>query len=131
MEILIQVSSEYSDSIIPSLFMAMRFKSEGKDVAVLFEWRALIAFAEKKLEYSPSLAKYTHGIEEKAGKMGLPTDPMDYLKGVKAAGVPIYGCGIVALLSGITEKLPPEIQLLEDQDIAKPYLEAKKVINGF
>jgi len=63
--------------------------------------------------------------------MGLPTDPIDYLKGTKAAGVPIYGCGIVALLSGISEKLPPEIQLLDDQDIAKPYIEAEKVISGF
>jgi predicted peroxiredoxin len=131
MEILIQVSSGYSDSIIPSLFMAMRFKSKGKDVAVLFEWRALIAFAEKKFEYSPSLAEYKHGIDEKAGKMGLPTDPMDYLKGAKAAGVLITGCGPAAVFSEIADKLPPEIQVVEMQDITKPFLEAKKIISGF
>jgi hypothetical protein len=33
--------------------------------------------------------------------MVLPIDPMDYLKGAKAAGVTIYGCGVAALLSGI------------------------------
>lgn len=131
MDILIQVGIGYSDSIIPSLYMASKFKREGKDVAILFEWRPLIAFAEKKFEYSPSVVKYQHVIEEKAREMGLPLDPMDYLKGAKAAGVAIYGCGVVALLSGIMEKLPPEIQLLDDNNITKPLLEAKKIISGY
>lgn len=131
MEILIQVGSGYSDSIIPGLYMASKFKSEGKDVAVLFEWRPLVAFAERNFEYSPSVAKYKNEIEEKARNMGWPVDPMDYLKGAKAAGVAIYGCGVAALLSGIIEKMPPEIELLDDNNITKPLLEAKKVISGY
>jgi peroxiredoxin family protein len=130
MEILIQVSSGYWDNIVPGLIMASRFKSEGKDVAVRFEWRALIAFAEKRYEYSPLAEKYSDVIEENAKKMGLPIDPMDYLKGAKASGVPVYGCGIEASLAGITDKLPPEIQLISE-DITKLFKDAKKIISGF
>ena len=130
MEILIQVSSGYWDNIVPGLIMASKFKSEGKDVAVRFEWRALIAFAEKKYKFSPLAEKYAHVIEENAKKMGLPIDPMEYLKGAKAAGVPLYGCGIEASLAGITDKLPPEIHLISD-DLTKIFLDAKKIISGF
>jgi predicted peroxiredoxin len=131
MEVLIQVSSGYIDSISSSLFMASKFKSEGIDVAVIFEWRALVAFAEKKFEYSPLVAKYAPAIEENARKMGLSIDPMDHMKGAKAAGVPLYYCGIEAVLAGITEKLPSEMQLLEEKDLTRHFLEAKKVISGF
>jgi peroxiredoxin family protein len=131
MDILVKVISGYSDSIIPSLIMALKLKGERKEVVVFFEWRALVAFAEKRFEYSPSVAKYTTAIEENAAKMGLPFDPMDYLKGAKAAGIPLYGCAVEAALSGVTEKVPSEIQLMEEKDLSKSVLEAKKIISGF
>ena len=131
MDILIQVSSGYVDTIMPSLIMASKLKSEGTDVTVFFEWRALVAFAENKFEYSSSVAKYAATIEENARKMGVPIDPMYLLKGAKAAGIPIYGCAVEAVLAGITEQVPPEIQLMEEQDLSKPLLEAKKVVSGF
>ncbi len=131
MDILIQVSSGNLETIIPSLIMASKLKSEGSDVVVFFEWRALVAFAEKKFNFSSTVARYATTIDENAKKMGLPTNPMDLLKGAKAAGVPIYGCAVEAALSGITEKVPPEIQLMEEPDLTKPLLEAKKVVSGF
>ncbi len=131
MDILIQVSSENLETIIPSLIMASKLKNEGADVVVFLEWRALVAFAEKKFNFSSLVARYAATIDENARKMGLPTDPMDLLKGAKAAGVPIYGCAVEAALSGITERVPPEIQLMAEPDLTKPLLEAKKVVSGF
>lgn len=131
MDILIQVSSGYSDSTIPSLIVALKLKGEGKEVVVFFEWRALVAFAEKRFEYSPSVAKYTTSIEENAAKMGLPFDPMGYLKGTKAAGIPFYGCAVEAALSGITEKVPPEIQLMEEKNLSKPVLGQRRLSADF
>jgi len=55
---------------------------------------------------------------------------MDLLKAVKADGVLIYGCAVEAALTGITEKIPPEIELLLYEDLSKPY-EAKKIVGGF
>ena len=131
MDILIQVSSGNLETIIPSLIMASKLKSKGADVVVFFEWRALVAFAEKKFDFSSAIARYADSIKENSRKMGLPIDPMDLLKGAKAAGVPIYGCAVEAALSGITEKVPPEIQLMEEPDLTKPLLEAKKIVSGF
>jgi hypothetical protein len=42
---------------------------------------------------------------------------MDLLKAVKADGVLIYGCAVEAALTGITEKIPPEIELLPYEDL--------------
>jgi hypothetical protein len=53
------------------------------------------------------------------------------MKGAKAVGVTIYSCGVVALLSDRIEKLPPEIQLLDNKYITKPLMEAKKIISGY
>ncbi len=131
MDILIQVSSGNLETIIPSLIMASKLKSEGADVVVFCEWKALVAFVEKKFEFSSSVARYAATIKENARKMGLPIDPMDLLKGAKAAGVPVYGCAVEAALSGITEDVPSEIQLMEEPDLAKPLLEAKKIVGGF
>jgi peroxiredoxin family protein len=131
MDILIQVSSGELETIIPSLIMASKLKSEGADVVVFFEWRALVAFAEKRFEFSSPVARYASSIEENARKMKLPTDPMVLLKGAKAAGIPIFGCAVEAALSGITEKVPSEIKLMEEPELTKPLLEAKKIISGF
>jgi hypothetical protein len=38
---------------------ASKLKKEGEDVVIFFDWRALVAFAEKKFEFSPSVAKYS------------------------------------------------------------------------
>jgi hypothetical protein len=46
----------------------LNLKSEEADVVVFFEWRALVAFAEKKFEYSPLLSKYATAIEKNAAK---------------------------------------------------------------
>lgn len=128
---LIQVSWGSLDTIIPSFMMAYKLKSEGKDVIMFFEWRALVAFAENKFEYSPSVAKYAATITENAKRMEMPTDPMDFLKMAKTAGIPMYACAVEAALSGLTEKVPPEIQLMEEADLTKPLLEPKKIVSGF
>jgi len=85
---------------------------------------------EKDFKYSSPVAKYAAITEENAKKMGIPTDPMALLKGAKAAGIPVYGCAVEAALSGITGKVPPEIELLEQADLTKPIIEAKKIIGG-
>jgi peroxiredoxin family protein len=131
MDILIQVNSGYIDTIMPSLIMALKLKSEGTDVTVFFEWRALVAFVEQKFDYSSSVAKYASTIEENAKKMGVPVDPMYLLKGAKAAGIPMYGCAVEAALTGIAEKVPSEIELMEEKDLSKPFLEAKKITGEF
>lgn len=130
MDMLIQVSSGWIDTIMPSLLMASKLKKEGGDVVIFFEWRALVAFAEKKFEFSPSVAKYAATIFENTKKMGFPTDLMDLLKAAKADGIPIYGCAVEAALTGITEKIPPEIELMPYEDLSKPF-EAKKIVGGF
>ncbi len=130
MDLLIDVHSGEIDTLIPNLFMASMLKGQGVDVAVFLEWRALVAFVEKGFKYSSPVAKYAGVTEENAKKMRIPTDPMTLLKGAKAAGVPIYGCAVEAALSGITEKVPPEIQLLDHSDLARPIIEAKKIIGG-
>lgn len=77
MDILIDVNSGDKDTLIPSLIMASKLKSEGVDVVVFLEWRALVAFVERNFEYSSPVEKYAATIEENAKKMGLPTDPTD------------------------------------------------------
>jgi peroxiredoxin family protein len=131
MDVLIQVSSGYLDTIIPSLIIASRLKNEGTDVAVLFQWRALVTYSEKKFEYSPSIAKYAATIGGCEKKIGLPLDPMDFLKRTRAAGIPIYSFAVEAELSGIKEKVPPEIQLIDEEGLTKLILEVKKVVSGF
>jgi hypothetical protein len=37
---------------------------------------------------------------------------------------------VEAALSGVREKVPPEIELLELADLSKPIVEAKKIIGG-
>jgi peroxiredoxin family protein len=130
MDLLIDVHSGEIDTLIPNLFMASMLKAQGVDVAVFLEWRALVAFVEKDFKYSSPVAKYAAKTEENAKKMGMQTDPMALLKGAKAAGIPVYGCAVEAALSGIAGKVPPEIELLEQADLAKPIIEAKKIIGG-
>jgi peroxiredoxin family protein len=130
MDLLIDIHSGEIDTLIPNLVMASMLKAQGVDVAVFLEWRALVAFVEKDFKYSSSIAKYAAITEENAKKIGLPTDPIILLKGAKAAGIPIYGCAVEAALSGITEKVPPEVELLEQADLTKPIIEAKKIIGG-
>lgn len=129
-EILI-ICPENKESIIVSLIEASQLKSGGADVAVFIEWGALIAFAEKKFEYSPPIKRYAATLEKNLKKMGYSTEPMDYLKTAKDAGVPMYGCVVEATTLGIKDKLPAEIQLLELPDSTKLLVEAKKVIGGF
>jgi peroxiredoxin family protein len=130
MDLLIDVHSGEVDTLVPNLVMASMLKAEGVDVAVFLEWRALVAFVEKDFTFSAPLAKYAVTTEENAKKMGIPTDPMTLLRGAKAAGIPIYGCAVEAALSGITERVPPEIQLLQQTDLTRPIVEAKKIIGG-
>jgi hypothetical protein len=111
--------------------MASRLKSERTEVAVLLQWRALVAYSEKKFEYSPSIAKYAAAIGESEKKMRLPLHPVDFLKRIRAAGIPAYSFAVEVALSGITEKVPPEIQLIDEEGLTKLLLEAKKVVSGF
>jgi len=130
MDLLIDVRSGETDCLIPNLVMALSLKAQGLDVSVFLEWRALVAFVEKGFKYSSPMAKYAPAIEENAKRMGVPVDPMALLEAVKAAGIPIYGCAVEASLSGVREKVPPEVELLEMADLTKPIVEAKKSIGG-
>ena len=130
MDLLVDVHSGEMDTLIPNFIMASALKAQGVDVVVFLEWRALVAFVEKDFKYSSPVEKYAAIIEEEAKKMGVPIDPMILLKGAKAAGIPIYSCGVEAALCGITEKVPPEIELLEQAYLTKPIIEAKKIIGG-
>ncbi len=130
MDLLIDVHSGETDTLIPNLVMASMLKAQGVDVSVFLEWRALVAFVEKDFKYSSPVAKYAAVIEKNAKKMGLPIDPMTLLKAAKAAGIPVYACAVEADLSGIREKVPPEVELLEIADLPRPIVEAKKIIGG-
>jgi hypothetical protein len=63
--------------------------------------------------------------------MELPLDPVDFLKRIRAAGIHVYSFAVGAALSAITEKVPPEIQLIDKEGLTKLLLEAKKVVSGF
>jgi peroxiredoxin family protein len=130
MDLLIDVRSGEIDSLIPNLIMASMLKGQGVDVAVFLEWRALVSFVEKDYSFSSSVAKYAATIAENAKEMGFSTDPMELLRAAKAAGVPVYACAIEAALTGIIERVPPEIKLLDGADLTKPITEAKKIIGG-
>jgi predicted peroxiredoxin len=52
------------------------------------------------------------------------------LRAAKTAGVPVYACAVEAALTGITEKVPPEIELLGEAELTKPIIGAKKIIGG-
>ena len=60
------------------------------------------------------VSKYRTKINENAEKMGLPVDPMKFLDGAKAAGIPLFGCAVEAEICGIKEKIPQEIKLKEE-----------------
>jgi peroxiredoxin family protein len=130
MDLLIDVRSGEVDTLIPNLVMASMLKAKGVDVAVFLEWRALIAFVEKDFKFSQPVAKHASMIQENAKKMGIPADPATLLPNVKAAGIPVYGCAMEAALSGVAGKVPPEIQLLEQAELTRPIVEAKKIIGG-
>ena len=120
------------NSIVTSLNTAIQLKSAGQDVAVFIDWEALVALIDKKLEPAPILMPYVATMMENAKKAGFPEDPMDFLKGAKAAGIPIYTCAATVALLGIGQKLPPEIQPLEfPGEVVKLFAEARKVIGGF
>ena len=118
-------------SIAGSLGTAIQLKGLGQDVAVLLDWEALVAVVDKKLEPAPILAPYAATLMENMKKAGYPEDPLDFLKGAKAAGVPIYTCADTVGALGIAAKLPPEVQPLEPAKLFKLLAEAKKVIGGF
>ncbi len=130
MDLLIDVHSGETDTLIPNLVMALSLKAQGLDVSVFLEWRALVAFVERDFKYSLPVAKYAAVVEGNARRMGLPVDPMALLEAAKAAGIPIYGCAVEAELSGVRERVPPEVELLEMADLTKPIVEAKKIIGG-
>ena len=132
-ETVIMCSGAHSfNSIMTSLSTAIELKGSGQDVAVFLDWEALVAVVDKKLEPAPILAPYVATMMENAKKAGFPEDPMDFLKGAKAAGIPIYTCADTVGLLGIAAKLPPEIQPLESpREIVKLFAEAKKIIGGF
>jgi peroxiredoxin family protein len=132
-ETVIMCSGAHSfSSVGTSLTVAIQLKGAGQDVAVFLDWEALVAVVDKKLEPAPILAPYAATMVKNAKKAGFPEDPMDFLKGAKAAGVPIYSCAMTVGLLGIAAKLPPEIQPLEfPGEVVKLFAEAKKVIGGF
>jgi peroxiredoxin family protein len=130
MDLLIDVHSGELDTLIPNLSMASMLKAQGIDVAVFLEWRALVAFVENDFRYSSPLAKYADAIEHGAQETRLPIDPPTLLRGVKAAAIPIYACGVEADLCGIRDKVPPEVQLLPMEELGRPIVEARKIIGG-
>jgi predicted peroxiredoxin len=129
-EVLIWQSDGYLNSIATALFTAAQLKGLGVDVAVVFDEAAIAALAEKKFDPSPALAKYAATIFGTLNKMGMSTDPMDYLKQCKSAGVPLYACGGWCDFLGLRAKVPPEIQVMEIPEIMKLTAEAKRIIGG-
>ena len=123
-------SNGYLNSMGPVFYDAVELKKLGVDVAIFFQGEAIAALAEGKCEWSPALAKYATTIEENMKKMGFPSEPADYLKMCKAAGVPLYGSGGWSDLLGVREKLPPEIQVLEIPEAEKLIAEARNIIGG-
>ena len=118
-------------SISLNVFTAMQLKGMGQDVALFFDWEALVALADKKFQLSPILAPHQAEMMKNMQAAGFPTDPLEFLKGAKAAGVPIYTCAGTVGFLGIADKVPAEIQPLEIPDVMKLLAEAKKVIGGF
>ena len=79
-EVVIWQSDGYLNSICTALFTAAQLKDHGVDVAVMFDEAAATALADNKFDISPPLAKHAQTIMENLKKMGLSTDPMDYVK---------------------------------------------------
>ena len=80
MDLLIDVHSGETDTLIPNLVMASMLKAQGVDVSCSERDKVLVAFVEKDFKYSSPVAKYAAVIEKNAKKMGLPIDPMTLLK---------------------------------------------------
>lgn len=131
-EMLIWCCQGSFSSIGTNLFLATQLKGAGVDIAILFDTEALAALAERKFGYEPTplLKPYEATIQKNMKGIGFSTDVAEYLKGAKAAGIPMYACAGWAGFLGVAQKLPAEVKLMEIPDVVKLLAQAKRIIGG-
>ena len=123
-------SDGYLNAMGPTFYDAVEMKKLGVDVAIFLQGEAIVAVAERKMQWSPLLTKYAKTLEANMKTMGFSSNPDDYLKMCHDAGVPVYGSGGWSDLLGIRFKLPSLVKVLEIPEAEKLMAEAKNIIGG-
>lgn len=128
-DLVIQCTSGSGNAIAGSFVTAVQAKNAGLDVLLVFAQEAVASWTEKKFEFSEGLKPYTGKIYKNIEKLGFPSDPMEYVRMAKDAGVPVFLCELWVTLLEVKEKLPDELRdTMEMPTVIKELLEAKKVI---
>lgn len=119
------------NSYLSTLVVAMNMKKKGDDVAVVFMQEGLASLIKKEFTFSEGLKVHSDDIKSNAEMMGVPADPLDLIKKVKASGVFLYACQAwMKLLGGKPPKykIPDGLEKLELTDLIELLQKAKKVI---
>ena len=142
MDVILICRDALENSLLGNLATAMEIKKTGTEAGVVFTQEALAALAGAPFRWSPLLENRptkmmvskiatAMGIEMTSEKDKRWTDPGRLIKFAKNAGVQLFACPMWAKLLDVEEKLPPEITVLDSQEMLKKMNEAKTIIGGF
>jgi len=142
MDVILICRDALENSLLGNLAMAMEVKKNGTDAGVVFTQEALAALAGEPFRWSPLLENRPTKIKvsKNATAMGIQmtsekdkrwTDTGRLIKSAKDAGVQLMACPLWAKLLDVEDKLPPEVTVLDSQEMLKKMNEAKTIIGGF
>ncbi|MDY7032509.1 MAG: DsrE/DsrF/DrsH-like family protein [Thermodesulfobacteriota bacterium] len=142
MDVILICRDALENSLLGNLAMAMEVKKNGTDAGVVFTQEALAALAGEPFRWSPLLENRPTKmkVSKNATAMGIQmtsekdkrwTDTGRLIKFAKDAGVQLMACPMWAKLLDVEDKLPPEVTVLDSQEMLKKMNEAKTIIGGF
>ena len=142
MDVILICRDALENSLLGNLAMAMEVKKNGTDAGVVFTQEALAALAGEHFRWSPLLENRPTKmkVSKNATAMGIQmtsekdkrwTDTGRLIKSAKDAGVQLMACPLWAKLLDVEDKLPPEVTVLDSQEMLKKMNEAKTIIGGF
>ena len=142
MDVILICRDALENSLLGNLAMAMEVKKNGTDAGVVFTQEALAALAGEPFRWSPLLENRPTKmkVSKNATAMGIQmtsekdkrwTDTGRLIKSAKDAGVQLMACPLWAKLLDVEDKLPPEVTVLDSQEMLKKMNEAKTIIGGF
>lgn len=142
MDILIFCRDALVNSLIGSIGTAMAFTKVGAEAGVIFTNEALAALGGiGAFQWSPLFAgrNARAKVNKNATALGIPvgepkdsrwTDLSRLFKAAQEAGVKLYACPLWTNILEVKEKLPPEVIVIEQEDLLKAMQKAKTVIGG-
>ena len=130
-DLLIIIRDGLINSYAGSLASAMLAKQDGMDVEVLFVQEAIVALADKNFRMSPALEKYQGKVEDALTGFGLSGNPLEIVKAVKQAGVPMFTCPIWTEQMGVKEKIPEEIEIIDISELMGKIKSAQRIVGTF